>query len=153
MPIGGQPEPARIFGRIWLPFMYPHLPQYAWLEGSLLIVEDNWGAVGKCDLTSATKIALRTAPIIGWSWSFCVLYARQGPGISPVHLVLEGPDWFLVSAEHLRVLAQIIGSRPGEPGKKLRKVVQRLRDMASYQEYRNAPIDWSFRTDPKGRNR
>jgi hypothetical protein len=92
--------------------IYPYLPQFAWLEGSVLIVEDKWGAVGKCDLTSAAKIALHAAPIPGWSWSFCVLHARQGPHISPIHLVLTGPDWFLLSAEHLRMLADIISSRP-----------------------------------------
>jgi hypothetical protein len=147
VPIGGQPEPRRLFGQVWL---CSHLPQDAWLEGSVLIVEDNWGAVGKCDLTSAVKIAIHTAPFAG---SFHVLYVRQGPGTPPVHLVLEGPGWFLVSAEHLRMLAQIISSRPGEPSRKIKKVMERLREMARYQDYRNAPIDWSFRTDPKGRNR
>jgi hypothetical protein len=150
VPIGGQPEPRRLFGQ---GLVCPYLPQFAWLDGSVLIVEDNWGAVGKCDLTSAAKIALREAPISWLSWSFGVLYARQGPDISPVHLVLAGPDWFLLSAEHLRMLADIISSRPGEPGKKITKVVEHLRGIARYQDYRNAPIDWSFRTDPKGRNR
>jgi hypothetical protein len=150
--IGGQPEPARVFGRVRLPFLYPHLPQRAALEGSALIVEDRRGQVRQCDLGSAAEITLKTAYTIGRGWSFRILYCRQAPGTPPVRLVLEGPDWFLVSAQHLRLLAQIISSRPGGLSQKIRKVAQRLRDMASDQEYQNRPVDWSFRADPKGRN-
>jgi hypothetical protein len=151
--IGGQPEPARAFGRVRLPILYPHLPQHAYLEGSVLTVEDKRGQARQCDLGSAAEITLKTAYTIGRGWSFRVLYSRQAPGTPPVRLVLEGPDWFLVSAQHLRLLAQIISSRPGDPGKKARKAAQRLRDMASCQDYQNRPVDWSFRTAPKGRNR
>jgi hypothetical protein len=150
--IGGQPEPARTFGRVRFPFLYPHLPQRAFLDGSVLTVEDKRAHTRQCDLVTATEITLKTAYTIGWGWSFRILYSRQAPGTPPARLVLEGPDWFLVSAQHLRLLAQIISSRPGDPGQKIRKVVPRLRDMARYQDYQNRPVDWSFRTDPKRRN-
>jgi hypothetical protein len=104
----------------------------------------------QCDLGSAAEITLRTAVAIGWGWSFRILYARQAPGTPPVRFVLEGPDWFLVSAQHLRLLAQIISSRAGGPSQKIRQVAQRLRDMASLQDDQNRPVDWSFRTVPKG---
>jgi hypothetical protein len=41
-PIVNQPEPGRVFGRpprFMRPYLYPFLPQQAWLQGSLLIVE------------------------------------------------------------------------------------------------------------------
>jgi hypothetical protein len=167
--IGGEPESSRLFG--FSP-AYPFLPQRAWLEGSVLTVERNvlpvWGSlltaegglltiegkrdVRQCDLGSASKIALRQVPPL-FSWSVLVLYAWQEPGSPPVRLVLAGPGWVLLTAAHLRMLAQVIGSRPGQPGRKISNVVRHLRDLAACQDLRTQPIDWSFRTDPKGHHR
>lgn len=151
VPIGGQPEPRRLFG-MHPPFLYPFLPQRAWLEGSVLTVEYKQ-AVRRCDIALASKIALRRVWTIGGNWSFLVLYAYQEPASEPVRLVVQGPDWVLLTAEHLRMLAQVIDSRPGEPGKKIKKIVSRLRGLADYEDLRTRPIDWSFRTGPQRPNR
>jgi hypothetical protein len=151
VPVGGEPEPRRIFGS--LPgFMYRFLPQRAWLEGSVLIVEHKQKA-RRCDLLSASLIRLRTYGFIG-GWTFLVLEACQELANEPVRLVLEGPDWILLTAAHLRMLAQIISSRSVTPDKRAQRVVQRLHRLADYQEFRpSRPVDWSFRTDPQGLNR
>jgi hypothetical protein len=150
VPIGGRPEPGRVFGRV-PHVLYPFLPQRAWLEGSVLTVEGRQGT-RRCDLASASKIAFRYVPPIG-SWSFLVLYAWQEPDSPPARLVLDGPGWLLLTADHLRMLAQVIGSRPGEPSNKIKRIVRRLGDLADYDDLHSKPIDWSFRTDPQGRRR
>jgi hypothetical protein len=129
------------------------LPQWAWLECSALIVEYKQ-EVRRCDLLSASWIRLRHALTIGRGWSFLVLEAYQKPDDEPVRLVLEGPDWVRLTAEHLRMLAQIISSRSAKLDRKTQKIVRRLHRLADYQELRpSGPVDWSFRTDPQGLKR
>jgi hypothetical protein len=147
MPIGGQEGPARILAggpKIFCSF----LPQQAWLEGSILTVESGQD-IRRCDLASASRIAIRSVPRFT-SWSFLALYAYQAPGSPPVRLVLEGPRWVLLTAAQLRALAAVISSRSGELGGKTRRVVRRLGELAAYVDLRTKPIDWSFRTDPRG---
>jgi hypothetical protein len=132
-------------------FLRPFLPQRAWLQGSVLTVDDGQGA-RQCDLDSASKIALRSVPPIG-TWSFLVLYAWPEPGSTPVRLVLDGPGWLLLTGDHLRMLARVIGSRPGTPSSKINKIVRHLNDLAAYDDLHSQPIDWSFRTNPQGRDR
>ena len=132
-------------------FLRPFLPQRAWLQGSVLTVEDRQGT-GQCDLVSASKIALRSVPPIG-SWSFLVLYAWPEPGSTPARLVLDGPSWLLLTGEHLRMLARVIGSRPGASSSKIKRIVRQLNDLAAYDDLHSQPIDWSFRTNPRGRRR
>ena len=147
MPIGGQPGAARLMAggpKIFCSY----LPQRAWLEGSVLTVESGQD-VRRCDLASAARIAIRSVPPFT-SWSFLVLYAYQEPGSPPVRLVLEGPRWALLTAAQLRALAAVISSRPGALGGKTRRVVRRLGELAAYVDLRTKPIDWSFRTDPRG---
>ena len=147
IPLGGQPAPRRLLP-IRPPF-YPFQPQRAWLEDSVLAVEYK-GQVRRCDLISAWEIALMWTPVNGTYWSFRVLLARQEPDSEPVRLVVEGPDWVLLTAAQLRMLAQIIGSRPGEPERRTRKILRYLRQLADKEELRTN-WDWSFRTDPQGR--
>lgn len=149
MPIGGQPEAARLVAG-GPKFLYPFLPQRAWLEGSMLTVESGQG-VGRCDLASAAQIALRSVPPF-ISWSFLVLYAYQEPGSRPVRLVLEGPDWILLTAPQLRALAAVIGSRPAELAGQTRRVVRRLGELADYVDLRTNPTDRSFRINPRSRH-
>ncbi len=52
----------------------------------------------------------------------------------------------LVSPAALRLLAEIIGSRPAGSA----HVARELRGLADTEERRNAPHDWSLRTSPQG---
>ena len=108
------------------------------------------GEVRRCDLMSAWTIELIWTLVNGTYWSFRVLHACQEPDSEPVRLVAEGPGWVLLTAAQLRVLAQIIDSRPGKPERRTRKVVQYLRQLADREDLRTN-WDWSFRTDPRGR--
>jgi hypothetical protein len=144
--IGGQPEPRRLFGGSFTAIC-PLLPQQAWLEGSLLIVERG-GKVSQCDLVAAARIKVRSVPpLINLSCE--VLSAYPEPTSIPTRLVLAGPDWYTLTAQQGRQLAQIIGSRTHDK-KAADKVVRYLRDLAAREAFRTQPIDWSFRTDPEG---
>ena len=165
MPIGGIPPPWRKV-RFRTATLYPFLPQQAWLDGTVLIVEYQH-RVRQCDLRTASRIRIRQITTFGWKMPFCVLEGRQKASDEPAGLVLSGPDsWILLTPGHLRLLAQIIGSRPAEAGHSLQKLVRFLNgqdvkqmmrflnDLADLQQFRlNGPVDWSFRTDPRGLNR
>jgi hypothetical protein len=129
--------------------MYPFQPQRAWLEGSVLAVEYDL-EIRRCDLVTASKLAFGTSTTIGSSGSFGVLHAYQEPDSEPVRLVVQGPDWVLLSAAQLRLLAEIVDSRPGEDEK---EIVRHLGELADYEDLRTQPADWSFRTNPDGWNR
>lgn len=118
----------------------------AWLEGSVVTVETA-DDVRWCDLANAWRIRLRWLPTVMRGWCQ-VLYGYQAPGGPPARLVLQGGDGILLSADHLRALAQIIGSRPEEPGNKMPGIVRRLNDLAACQDSRTKPVDWSFRAQP-----
>ncbi len=165
MPIGGIPPPWRK-ARFRTTTLYPFLPQRAWLDGTVLIVEYQH-QVRQCDLRTASRIRIRQITAFGWKMPFHVLEARQKASGEPAGLVLSGPDsWILLTPGHLRLLAQIISSRPAEAGQGLQKLlrflsgrdvkqmVRFLNDLANLQQFRlNGPVDWSFRTDPHGLNR
>ena len=63
--------------------------------------------------------------------------------------MLTGPDWYLLTGEEYRRLAQILSSR-ADTDRKIDKVIRRLRDYGAYEDFRSQPPDWSFRTDPGG---
>lgn len=145
-PIGDQPEPRGVFGGNFT-VICPLLPQQAWLEGSLLIVERG-GEVSQCDLATAARIIIRIAPPL-IARACRVLSAYPEPNSTPTRLVIAGPDWYTLTAQQARQLAQIIGSRTHDK-KAADKVVRYLRDLAAREDFRTQPIDWSFRTDPEG---
>jgi len=130
--------------------MYPLLPQQAWLQGSLLIVERGQ-EVSQCDLATAAFISIRSSKpfLSGFGWVFEVLHAWQAPDNAPTRLVLAGPDWFLLTGDEYRRLARILSSR-ADTDRKISKVVRRLQECAAYEDFRSQPPDWSFRTDPGG---
>lgn len=151
VPIAGQPGPRRprLPGFLHA-HLYPLLPQGAWLQGSLLIVA-RFQEVSQCDLATATRIKIRSVkPFLSWmGWVFEVLYAYQALDSAPTRLVLTGPDWYLLSGDEYRQLAQILSSR-ADTDKKINRVIRRLRDCGAYEDFRSQPPDWSFRTDPRG---
>jgi hypothetical protein len=104
---------------------------------------------------------------IARNWSATTLQAWPEAGDGPVQLVLAvtGPSdgrvlyteshmwWVLLTEGHLRLLAQVIRSRPG-PDKDSRAALRSLDRLARYQEVRpDGSWDWSFRSDPQGLNR
>jgi hypothetical protein len=139
--MSGHLKPAGFWGP--LPLMYP---RQAWLEGSVLTVESAAG-IRQCDLATASKIRLRWVPTFMRGWCL-VLYANQKPRSRPARLVLQGLDGILLSADDVRLLAQIISSRPAAPRSKIPGIVRRLHELAALQDMRTKPIDWSFRTNP-----
>jgi hypothetical protein len=152
LPIGDVPGPRWRFRPAHL---FPFQPQQAWLEGSVLSVEYKQ-KVRQCDLLTASRIDIRIANTIGRYGAFQVLEAwQEADDDPPVRLVLSGPTtWVHLTDEHLRLLAQIIHSRPGEPDKGCSKALRTLDALASYQKFRpDGPVDWSFRTEPQGLNR
>jgi hypothetical protein len=151
--IAGQPEPGRVFGRaprFMRPYLYPFLPQQAWLQGRLLIVE-RFQEVSQCDLATAALTEIRSVkPVLsGFGWSFDVLHACQTLDSAPTRLVLTGPDWYLLTGDEYRRLAQILSSRT-DTDRKIGKVIRRLQDYGTSEDFRSQPTDWSFRTDPSG---
>jgi hypothetical protein len=130
--------------------LYPLLPQQAWLQGSLLIVE-HFQEVSQCDLATAARIKIRSVkPVLsGFGWSFEILYAYQVLDSAPTRLVLTGPDWYLLTGDEYRQLAQILSSR-ADTDRKINRVIRWLQDHAAYEDVRSQPPDWSFRTDPRG---
>jgi len=94
-------------------------------------------------------------PTMAWGYGpEPVLFVRQHPGSPAVRLLLRGPDLRPFPAGHLRLLAYAIGQRSGPPDSKIKKVMQRLRAMADEEESpKGIVVDWSFRTNPQGRNR
>ena len=152
VPIGGLPEPGRVFAR-FTPLARPSFfPQSAWLQGSVLTVIEGPGELDlrQCDLATAWKIRLRAVPPM-LSQSFGALYAWQLAGSLPARLVLTGPYWVALTADQLRLLADVLAGRPGEPGKDIRKVIKTRHTRADYQERQTSPVDWSFRTHTQGR--
>ncbi len=152
-PIANQPEPDRVIGRapgFMRRHLYPFLPQKAWLQGSLLIVE-RFQEVSRCDLATAALIKIRSVkPLLsGFGWSFEVLHACQALDGAPTRLVLTGPDWYLLTGGEYRRLAQILSSRAGTDGR-INKVIRRLQDYGAYEDFRSQAPDWSFRADPSG---
>lgn len=144
--IGDQPEPRRVFGGSSAAIC-PLLPQQAWLQGTLLIVERD-GEVRQCDLATAARIKVRSVPPF-INLSFEVLSAYPEPKSAPTRLVLTGPDWSTLTAQQARKLAQIIGSRSHDK-KAADKIVWYLRGLAAREDFRTKPTHWSFRTDPEG---
>jgi len=164
--IGRLPEPR------WKPrpsWFLPDVPQRAWLDGSLLIVGDR-----QCDLRTAWSIEVAAISGVGllpqpvsWFkglttfaaaryWSCTALHAWQESDDEPVRLVLdirrERPDqrWILLTEEDLRLLTQIIRSRPADHGS--RNALRALDAYARYQKIRpDGSWDWSFRADPSHR--
>jgi hypothetical protein len=111
------------------------LPQYAWLVGTVLVVERG-NALRQCDLATASEVTLRA----GWLDGVLVLSAREGTSEDPpVRLAIkfERRGRLLVSPDALRLLAEAIGPRLGRSA----HVARDLRDMAGREERRNAPID------------
>ena len=110
VPIGGLP--GRRQGRFDAPF-YPFQPQQAWLQGTVLIVEFNHESA-ECDLVTAARIRIRgrPVPVFNRGWVFDVLYAYQDDRSTPARLVLAGPDWYLLTGQQFRRLAEIIGAPP-----------------------------------------
>ncbi len=143
--IGDQPEPRRVFGGS-IAAICPLLPQQAWLQGSLLIVERD-GEVRQCDLVTAARIKVRSVPPF-INLSFEILSAYPEPKNAPTRLVLMGPGWSTLTGQQARQLAQIVGSRTHDR-KAADKIVWYLRDLAAREDFRTQPIDWSFRTDPE----
>jgi hypothetical protein len=145
-PIGGLP--GRRQGRFDL---YPFQPQQAWLQGTVLTVQFN-GQSAECDLATATRIRIRgrPLPIFNRGWVFDVLYAYQDDASTPVRLVLAGPDWYLLTGQQFRRLAEIIGARRDSGHRPVRGIVRRLNRMADDQDALSQPWDWSFRADPRG---
>jgi hypothetical protein len=174
IPIGRLPEPR------WgprPPWFFPDLPQRAWLEDSLLIVEKGQ-QIRQCDLRTAWLIEV--APMTGvglmprsgsWldnlatyfdarDWSCTALRAWQDSGDEPVQVVLEicrrRPDqrWILLSEEDFRLLAQIIRSRSGVPGNDSSNALGALEAFARFQKIRpDGSWDWSFRAGPQAKSR
>jgi hypothetical protein len=147
-PIGGLP--GRRQGRFDAPF-YPFQPQRAWLQGSMLTVEFN-GESATCDLVTAARIRIRgrPVPVFNRGWVFDVLYAYQDDRSTPARLVLAGPDWYLLTGQQFRRLAEIIGRRHDAGDRPARGIIRTLNRMASDQDARSQPLDWSFRTGPQG---
>jgi hypothetical protein len=133
----GLSPPATRGARRWL-------PQHAWLDGTTLVVERG-PAVRQCDLAAASDVTLRAGRRDG----FLVLRACEGGSKNPsVQLAIQfrRRQQMLVSPAALRLLAEIIGSRPAGPA----HVARELRGLADTEERRNAPHDWSLRTSPEG---
>lgn len=147
--IGDQPEPRRLFGGSFAAIC-PLLPQQAWLQGSRLIVERGQ-EVRQCDLATAARIKVRTIPPF-INLSFEILSAYPEPKSTPTRLVLAGPDWSTLTGQQARQLAQIIDSRRHDR-RAADKIVWYLRGVAAREDFRTQPIDWSFRTDPKGQQK
>ena len=153
VPIARQPEPGRVFGRVprfMQSYAYPLLPQEAWLQGSVLIV-DRFPEVSWCDLATAALIKIRSAKpfFSGFGWGFGVLHAFQALDSAPTRLVITGPDWFLLTGDEYRRLAQILSSRT-DADRKIGKVIWRLQGYGAAEDFHSQPPDWSFRTDPGG---
>lgn len=118
------------------------LPQHAWLDGTVLVVERG-GVLSRCDLATATRMTLKFQLLGG----FLVLRAYEGDGVPPVELAVECRRWqLLVNTEALRLLAQVIGTRLGWSS----RIARELRSLADAEDRRTTPVDWSFRTDPRG---
>jgi hypothetical protein len=145
-PIGGLP--GRRQGRLDAP-LYPFQPRQAWLNGTVLIVEFNHRSA-ECDLVTAARIRGRPLPVFNRGWMFDVLYAYQDDNSTPARLVLAGPGWYLLTGKQFRRLAEIIGARPDASDRTVRGIVRRLNRMADAQDVRSQPLDWSFRSDPRG---
>jgi hypothetical protein len=133
----GLSPPATRGSRRWL-------PQHAWLDGTALVVERG-RAVRQCDLATASDVTLKAGRFDG----FLVLRACAGGSKNPsVQLAIQFQrrPHLLVSPAALRLLAEIIGSRPGGPA----HVARELRGMADTEERHHAPRDWSLRASPQG---
>jgi hypothetical protein len=144
---------AIAFSALAARLLYDFLPQRAWLDGSVLIVERG-GRQRECDLATAKMIKLSsTMPPLdrGYPHAVPVLLARQDHGHGQVRLVLRGDDLRIVSADQLLLLAEAIQSGPS-PAPHAPKVCRRLRKLADKQQPLPT-LDWSFRTDPHGTRR
>jgi hypothetical protein len=120
------------------------LPQHAWLNGTVLVVERGH-AVRQCDLATASDVTLRVGRLDG----FLVLRAYEGTSEDPSVLLaiqFQRRQHTLIRPDALRLLAEAIGSRQGSPT----HVARELRGMADTEERRNPPVDWSLRTSPQG---
>lgn len=134
------------------PLLQSFLPQVATLEGTVLVTRTGW-----CDLATAASVRLGPFPAyrLTGGHPFVTLQARQELRSRPVRLLIQYPggNWTLVTQEHLRLLAQIIGARrqtDGQADRKAAKAAKRLREIADVSESDRSPVDWSFRTDPQG---
>jgi hypothetical protein len=120
------------------------LPQHAWLDGTVLVVE-RAQAARQCDLAAASGVTLQTGRLD----RFLVLNAFEGHDQDPsVSLAVrfQRRQQLLIRPDALRLLAEAIGSRPGSPT----HVARELRGLADAEEQRNPPRDWSLRTSPEG---
>lgn len=99
----------------------------------------------QCDLATASDGTLKAGRFDG----FLVLRACEGGSKNPsVQLAIQFQrrQHLLVIPATLRMLAEIIGSRPGGSA----HVARELRGLADTQVQRNAPRDWSLRASPQG---
>jgi hypothetical protein len=130
-------------------------PRRGSLEGTVLEVRGARG-VRRCDLASAEVIRVHMASGVGnllnSSW---ILLARQERGGPAVRLMMRGPDFQLFPAEHLRMLADAIGQRPGPVNETITRAVRRLNALADEQVARQARLaalgvkeNWPERREP-----
>jgi hypothetical protein len=120
------------------------LPQRAWLDGTVLVVERG-GAVRQCDLAAASGVTLRARRFDG----FLVLRAYEGTSQDPsvaLAVRFQRRQQLLIRPDALRLLAEAIGSRPGQAA----HVARELRGLADAEDRRNPPRDWSLRASPQG---
>lgn len=133
----GLSAPATRGSRRWL-------PQHAWLDGTTLVVERG-NAARQDDLATASDVTLKA----GRFDRFLVLRAYEGGSKNPsVQLAIQyrRREQLLVSPAALRLLAEIIGSRPDGSA----HLARELRSLADTEEQRHAPRDWSLRASPQG---
>lgn len=120
------------------------LPQRAWLDGTVLVVERAQTA-RRCDLAAASGVTLRAGRLD----RFLVLsvFADQGraPAVTLAVRYQRRPQ-LLIRPDGLRLLAAALGSGPGSPT----HVARELRGLADAEERRNPPHDWSLRSSPEG---
>ena len=121
------------------------LPQRAWLDGTVLVVERD-DAARQCDLAAASAVTLRARRFDG----FLVLRAYQSTSDDPpvalaIRFQRRQPQ-LLIRPDGLRLLAEAIAAGPGSPA----HVARELRGLADAEDRRHPPRDWSLRASPHG---
>ncbi|WP_285583365.1 hypothetical protein [Actinoallomurus iriomotensis] len=116
--------------------------QVAWMEGTVLVVQDS-GGVRRCDLAAAREVDLTHTAGLRGDRSFRVLVARNEARGPAVRLVLRDRRGRPLGAQDLRLLAAALdASRVGGA------VARALREMAEYGRERTSSerVDWTHRT-------